>query len=277
VGSKDSPVSPSSDSDSSDYSSDDSDDSDSETPEPSPLPTARPQAPIEAVKYDTMKSVWLPRNVYAESESIRAGLKDFWEVIKTIRDRWKMDSDAVKQAAEAKKDSELPLLKERVDKQRDMIEAALKTAIEYGHHDVLRSYVSILLIPVPMNPSQDVPTYVEGDCLMCERCNQDRASKRQSVAETYLLLPNSTIVSKATYCRTLSRFASHTEISTETSLWLITEIPALICAARGGLENNLPSSQKYMLASGMPSNKCCIPLRSRESRSFYISWCLRVP
>jgi len=106
---------------------------------------------MEAVKYDTTKAVWLPRNVYAQVESIRTGLKEFWEVVKTIRDRWKTDSDVVKTAAEAKKDSELPLLRERVDNQREMMEVALMTAIEHGHHDVLRAYVfsllSILILP----------------------------------------------------------------------------------------------------------------------------------
>jgi hypothetical protein len=115
--------------------------------EPSPLPATRPQAPVEAVRYDTIKAVWLPRNVYAQKESIRAGLKDFWEVVKTIRDRWKTDNDAVKQATEAKKHSELPLLKERVDKQREMIEVSLKAAIEHGHPDILRAYVLPISYP----------------------------------------------------------------------------------------------------------------------------------
>jgi hypothetical protein len=251
IGSKDSPISPSSDSDSSDYSSDDSENSDAEVAEPSPLPAIRPQAPIEAVRYDTMKSVWLPRNVYAESESIRAGLKDFWEVVKTIRDRWKMDSDAVKQAAEAKKDSELPLLRERVDKQRDMIEAALNTAIEHGHHDVLRAYVFILPFPIPKTSFHCVTTYVKGDCLIYDRCNQIRASKLQKVAKTCSPLQNSSVVSKAPYCQIVSRFASRVEVFTKT-WWLMAEISTLINAATSGLKDILPTPQNCVLTFGMP-------------------------
>jgi hypothetical protein len=144
-----SPASPSSDSDSSEYETDSDYDSEPE-PEKFPLPGARPQDAIGATRYDTAKAVFLPRNVYAEDEDIRSGLRNFWNLIKTIRDRWKKDSDAVKEAGEAKKDSELPMLKDRVKNQRDMMEAALKTSIEFGHKDLMRAYVFLhLLIPLP--------------------------------------------------------------------------------------------------------------------------------
>ena len=112
--------------------------SEEEMPEPSPLPTSRPSEPLQAVRYDTIKAVWLPRNVYAQAQQIRAGLKDFWEVVKTIRDRWKSDNEAVKKAVEAKKESELPTLKQRVKNQRDMMEMALRSALEHGHPDIIR-------------------------------------------------------------------------------------------------------------------------------------------
>lgn len=107
-------------------------------PEPSPLAPTRPSEPLQAVRYDTMKAVWLPSNVPAQAEQIRSGLKDLWEVVKTIRDRWKSDSDAVKKATEAKKDSEIPLLKDRVKSQRNMMEMALRSALEHGHPDIVR-------------------------------------------------------------------------------------------------------------------------------------------
>jgi hypothetical protein len=153
-GSKESPMSPSSESESSDYDSDSSYDSEDEA-EPSPLPASRPPDPVQAVRYDTIKAVWLPRNVFAQDESIRKGLKEFWEIIKTIRDRWKTDSDAVKKAAEAKKDSELPMLKDRVNNQRDMMEVAVKASIEHGYPDLMRAYVhpripSLLFVCMPV-------------------------------------------------------------------------------------------------------------------------------
>lgn len=121
--------------DDSDYSS-----SDDETPEPSPLPASRPEEPQQAVRYDIIKAVWMSRKSAAKSEQIRSALGDFWEVVRTIRDRWRTDNNAVKQAEEAKKLSELPLLKGRVKSQREMMEVALKTALDYGHPDIIRLF-----------------------------------------------------------------------------------------------------------------------------------------
>ncbi|KIW07837.1 uncharacterized protein PV09_01755 [Verruconis gallopava] len=135
---KGSPVSLSSETESSDYDSDSSYDSDaSPPPEKSPLPPSRPQKAVEAVRYDTIKAVWLPRNKFAENEKILKGLADLWEVVRTIKDRWKTDRDAVKKALELKQDSELPLLRERVEKQLELMEAVLNAAVEFGHPDLL--------------------------------------------------------------------------------------------------------------------------------------------
>jgi hypothetical protein len=145
--SKGSPVSLSSETDSSDDDTDSSYDSDSSPPpEKSPLPTSRPQKAVEAVRYDTIKAVWFPRNKFAENIRILKGLADLWEVVRTIRDRWKADRDAVKKAIESKHDSELPLLRERVDKQLEMMEAVLIAAVEFGHPDLLSAYV------LPLSP-----------------------------------------------------------------------------------------------------------------------------
>lgn len=62
-------------------------------------------------------------------------------MVRTIRDRWKADTAAVKQAEEAKKNSELPLLRDRVKSQRDMMEATIKASLEFGHPEILRMYV----------------------------------------------------------------------------------------------------------------------------------------
>lgn len=71
------------------------------------------------------------------ADEIRTGLKDYWEVVRTIRDRWKTDSEAVIQAEEKKRIGELPLLKSRVKDQRDMIEVALKAALDFGHRNIM--------------------------------------------------------------------------------------------------------------------------------------------
>lgn len=143
-----SPASPSSESESSDYESDSDYDSEPE-PEKFPLPGDRPQDAIGATRYDSAKAVFLPRNVYVENEALRLGLKNFWNLIKTIRERWNKDSEAVKEAADAKKDSELPMLRDRVKNQKDMMKVALDTAIEFGHQDLIRAYVFPHLLNSP--------------------------------------------------------------------------------------------------------------------------------
>ncbi|KAF2155833.1 hypothetical protein K461DRAFT_265322 [Myriangium duriaei CBS 260.36] len=124
----------SSESDSSDYDSDD------EPELPNPLPAKRPEeSPKEAVRYDSLKALWRSRRSRLPLSEIRAGLKDFWEVVRTIRDRWKADAAAVKAAEEKGRSGELPLLKSRVRDQREMIEVAFSAAVEHGHRSILEA------------------------------------------------------------------------------------------------------------------------------------------
>lgn len=158
---EESPESSSETSSSDDDSEYESSDDELEITEPSPLPASRPQEPLQAVRYDVIKALWLPHKKAAEAEQIRNALKDFWEVVRTIRDRWKSDTADLKQAEEGKKESEVPRLKSRVKAQRDMIQMALKTAIEHGHPDIIRLYVLAnfpLLFTIPTHPLPTSPT-----------------------------------------------------------------------------------------------------------------------
>ena len=121
--------------DSSDDESD-SESSDDESDKP-PIPATRPVKAKEATRYDTVKSLWRPRDVTVSGDSIREGLGEFHELISTIKDRWKSDMNSLKEAEEAKKNSELPLLRERVQSQRDMLVVALKAAVDFGHPTLL--------------------------------------------------------------------------------------------------------------------------------------------
>ena len=118
------------DDDESSYTSDD----ESET---SPLPAKRPDSPKEATEYDTVKALWRGKRKSLNSDTIRKGLGDFWEIVKTIRDRWKTDVTAVTDAEAKNRANELPLLKSRVKDQRDMMEAAFKAALKYGHRGII--------------------------------------------------------------------------------------------------------------------------------------------
>jgi hypothetical protein len=118
-------------------SDDDSEYTDDEEDEPSPLPPARPEEPHGAVRYDVIKATWYPRRSSLGSEKIKDSMRDIWEVLNTIQKRWRADSKAVSDAEDQKKTGELPVLKDRVASQRDLLQSALKAALDYAHPDVL--------------------------------------------------------------------------------------------------------------------------------------------
>lgn len=118
-------------------SDDDSEYTDDEDEEPSPLPASRSEEPHEAVRYDTIKATWYPHASPLSSEKIKNSMRDVWEVLNTIQKRWRTDSKAVSEAEEQKKTGELPVLKSRVTSQRDLLQSALKAALEHAHPDVL--------------------------------------------------------------------------------------------------------------------------------------------
>lgn len=180
--SKDSPVSLSSETSSSESDSDyDSDSSASPPPEKSPLPSTRPTKAADAMRYDTIKAVWFPRNKFVENERILKGLADFWEVVRTIRERWKNDKEDVKKALEAKKISEVSMLKERVEGQLDMMEKVLKAATEFGHPDLLSAYV----YPLPFS----FPPYLSAHAiLVMTACTLVKSSVDRARTNVGLLL-----------------------------------------------------------------------------------------
>ena len=128
-------------SDSEDYtdsSEDDSEYSDSDDEEESPLPASRPDDdPHKAVCYDVIKASWFPRRSPMSSGEIKDSMRDLWDVLGTIQKRWRTDSKAVAEAEDAKKIGELPTLKSRVTSQRDLLQSALKAALDHAHPDVL--------------------------------------------------------------------------------------------------------------------------------------------
>ncbi|KAF2718750.1 hypothetical protein K431DRAFT_274106 [Polychaeton citri CBS 116435] len=121
----------SSDDDDSEYTS-----SEEENAEPSPLPPKRPENARDAVEYDTIKALWRSKRQSIDRNSVSKGIVDFWDVVKTIRDRWKSDKE-VADAASAKSNKTDAVLAGRVKDQRDMIEAAFKTAVKHGHRGVV--------------------------------------------------------------------------------------------------------------------------------------------
>ncbi len=122
----------------------DSDSVDQVEVEKAPLPAERPRTPKEAVRYDTIAALWLPRSG-AVGDAARVGLTKFWEVVRTIRDRWKNDQAAVDKAQKADEKTELPMLQERVVTQRVLMAVALRNALEFGHPTMLEKYAFLSL------------------------------------------------------------------------------------------------------------------------------------
>jgi hypothetical protein len=123
-----------SETDSSDYDSDEESD---EEPEVSPLPAQRSDDPREGVRYDTIKALWESLHAGVAADRIRTGMVDFNEVVQTVKNRWKADSLALTDATDRKRNSELALLRSRVNDQLEVLKIALQTAIEHGNSDIM--------------------------------------------------------------------------------------------------------------------------------------------
>ncbi|KAI9813288.1 MAG: hypothetical protein M1827_004230 [Pycnora praestabilis] len=120
--------------DDSDYAS--SEDEELDIEESSPLPTSRPADPVGAVEYDAIKALFL-RGTQAAAEQIRFGLGEYWNIIKDIRDTWKSDSIALKEAEDKKNETDFQRLKHQVSEQRRKVEVVIKAALDKGHQDIV--------------------------------------------------------------------------------------------------------------------------------------------
>ena len=123
----------------SEYSSDSDDEAESE--EPSPLPAARPTDARKAIEYDVIKCVWSRRTTRITAGAIRAALGEYWEIIKRIRDNWKVEVSALQQVDEAKDKARADHYKSRAAEQRRIIEGAFRLTMQHGHRDIVEKYV----------------------------------------------------------------------------------------------------------------------------------------
>ena len=116
---------------------DPSDDSDGESsgvsseddqPEPFPLPLPRPSDPIGALRHDTVKALWRPKNTSISRTSIATSFADFSALVKTLKDRW----DEIGRADTTQTQS-AEVIKSRGAHQRRLIATWVSAALEYGH------------------------------------------------------------------------------------------------------------------------------------------------
>jgi hypothetical protein len=132
--------SPSSESDSLDSSG-----TEAEVPEePSPLPPTRPEDPEKAAEYDALLAVWSPRNRRPNLDKVKNALVAFKDVVKAVRDEWKAQSQAMKEAENKAENEKAAELKKNVILQRRLVDVVVNTTLEKGHPMIVEKYVLFL-------------------------------------------------------------------------------------------------------------------------------------
>lgn len=119
-----------------------SDESELEAPdEPSPIPPTRPTEPKAAVEFDTLQAVWSSRNKRPTAEKVKGALVAFKDVIKTLRDAWKEQVQAMKLAENQGDNDKAAKLKQDVALQRQMMDKIITTTLNMGHPMIVEKYV----------------------------------------------------------------------------------------------------------------------------------------
>lgn len=143
----------------SDSESSDESDLEIEAPdEPSPIPPIRPTEPEAAAQYDTLQAVWSPRNKWPGPEKVKNALVAYKELVKSLRDAWKEQVQAMKLAENQDDNQKATKLKERVISQRRTMDKIATTTLEMGHPNIVDKYVSLsppnsYISPHPIPPS----------------------------------------------------------------------------------------------------------------------------
>lgn len=117
-----------------------------EPEEPSPLPPNRPADPNKAIEYDVIKAVWAKKNVGLSSTVIRTALGEYWNIFKTIRDKWKGKTTSLQQAIEKKDQVGIKTYERRVVESRRLLESCISLTLKHGHPDIIEKYVYFLLL-----------------------------------------------------------------------------------------------------------------------------------
>ena len=115
-----------------------------EPEEPSPVPANRPADPSKATEYDVIKAVWARKNVGLSSTVIRAALSEYWNIFKTIRDKWKAKTVSLQQAIEKKDQVGIKTYERRVLESRRLLESCISLTLKHGHPDIIEKYVYFL-------------------------------------------------------------------------------------------------------------------------------------
>lgn len=105
--------------------------------EPSPIPAIRPTEPEAAAQYDTLQAVWSPRNKWPGPEKVKNALVAYKELVKSLRDAWKEQVQAMKLAENQEDNQTATKLKEKVISQRRTMDKIATTTLEMGHPNIV--------------------------------------------------------------------------------------------------------------------------------------------
>ncbi|KAL8895989.1 MAG: hypothetical protein Q9192_003331 [Flavoplaca navasiana] len=108
-----------------------------EPEEPSPLPPTRPIDPMKGIEYDVVKAVWAKRRVILSGAVIRTALSEFWNAIKSLRDKWKGEVTILQQANEKKEKAKMIEYDQRATKYRRLLDSCMRLTLKHGHPDII--------------------------------------------------------------------------------------------------------------------------------------------
>lgn len=111
--------------------------------EPLPVPLIRPNDPDKAIEFDIIKAVWAKRSVVLSGAVIRSALGEYWEIIRSIREQWKSETQKLQQATEKKEATKVSDYRSRADEKRRLLESCLRLTLRHGHRDIVERYVQI--------------------------------------------------------------------------------------------------------------------------------------
>ncbi|CAI7624957.1 unnamed protein product [Penicillium glandicola] len=105
--------------------------------EPSPIPPIRPTEPEAAAQYDTLQAVWSPRNKWPGPDKVKNALVAYKDLVKTLRDAWKEQVQAMKLAENQEDNQKATKFKEKVISQRRTMDKIATTTLEMGHPNIV--------------------------------------------------------------------------------------------------------------------------------------------
>jgi hypothetical protein len=129
----------------SDSSDDELEIEDEDSPELTPaLLTLTPTNERETILYRAVEAVWSPRNRSVDPEKVRAGMANYGDLLRGLRDAWKTKNESLRKAElpNSSTAAEAARLKEEVARYRQLLENVMLKSTQYGHPTIVKRYVS---------------------------------------------------------------------------------------------------------------------------------------